>query len=65
MSLIADKKVVNYYPTKDDKRDPNKKYYYFDWANHTDGEVSRSYMAKEYTGEVFYPYTINEVTYRV
>ena len=65
MSVIADKRVVNYFPTEDDERDPNKKYYCFKMADHTDGEVSRSYMAEEYTGETFYSYEIDKVVYRV
>ena len=54
MSVLADPQVVNYIPTKDTSRKAGKKYYYFEEASHADGEVSRSYMATEYTGDSFY-----------
>lgn len=65
MSVIADKRVVNYFPTEDSEGDPNKKYYCFEEIKHPEGEVSRSYMAREYTDKEFYPYPINGVEYKI
>ena len=60
MSVLADPQVVNYIPTKDITRKAGKKYYCFRKPSHGDGEVSRSYMAYEYTGETFYRALIDE-----
>jgi hypothetical protein len=65
MSSVADSKVVNYTPTLDNERDPNKHYYYFEQADHSDGEVSRSFSVKEYTEQIFYKYKIDNVEYRL
>lgn len=63
MSVIADKKVVNYFPTQDAERVDGKHYYCFKLADHSDGEVSRTYMAEEYLGDSFYEVEIDGVIY--
>lgn len=65
MSVIADPQVVNYIPTQDSERKGGKKYYYFEQPSHANGQVSRSFMAKEYEGEVFYKTYIDGVEYRI
>jgi hypothetical protein len=65
MSVISDPQVVNYVPTKDSSRKAGKKYYYFEQPNYDNGEVSLSFMAKEYTGNDFYQTFIDNVEYRI